>query len=76
MLPRTRTAGRQNHSFNLPFNTPVNRAAVSERDQYAHYARLYTAAGLGWVGKQTKPRSRSPGILIRSTAEKVEKMAS
>lgn len=70
-----RQAGKK-RSFNLPFNTPVNRAAVTERAQYAHYARLYTATGFGWVGKQLKARSRSPEILVGTAADKAETMAS
>lgn len=67
---------KKKRSFNLPFNTPVNRAAVTERAQYAHYARLYTATGFGWVGKQVKARSRSPEILVGAAADKAETMAS
>lgn len=76
MLVPTGAAGQQNHPFNLPFNTPVNRAAATQPAQRAHYARLYAAAGFGWVGKQMKRRSRSPESPVPVKVDNVEEIAS
>lgn len=76
MLVPTGAAGQQNHPFNLPFNTPVNRAAATQPAQRAHYARLYAAAGFGWAGKQMKRRSRSPESPVPVKGDNVEEIAS
>lgn len=49
---RGRPTQQQNHSFNLTFNTLVNRAAATEHALRAHYENTFTDNKSVWRGKK------------------------
>lgn len=56
---RGRPAQQQNHSFNLTFNTLVNRAAATEHALRAHYENTFTDNKSGWHEKKISKRTSS-----------------
>lgn len=59
---RGRPAQQQNHSFNLTFNTLVNRAAATEHALRAHYENTFTDNKTVWRGKKNLSAYKLMGL--------------
>lgn len=68
---RDRPAQQQNHSFNLTFNTLVNRAAATEQALRAHYENTFTDNKSVWRGKNISVRTSSRDW-VNITADRVK----